>query len=269
MTMRLTIIGGGTMGAAFAEVLLKREIVAGDQLSIVESNLPRMIDLRAQLGCCVDFEFGAVSTADVVVLAVKPQDFPNVADNIAAHLPANAVIISIMAGVSLAALARAFGAERPIARCMPNIALTVGAAMSTYVGSAALADMHCALVERILGAGGAVLRLRDESLMDAVTALTGSGPAYLFYVFEHLVKVACELGFSEQEAKLLLTHTAGGAIELWRQQECSLSELRAQVTSKGGTTEAALKVFIEAGVGAAFERAVRQATERAAELCRG
>lgn len=258
------------MGAAIARSVITSESLPATSVSIIERDVQRGRELKEELQCLVYNQLEDVSApADVIVLAVKPQQSKEVCDQLSRSLHPHQLIISIMAGVPLATL-RSILADHPhIVRCMPNMPLKLSAGMSVL---SAAAQCEVRLVERaqqIFQAGGSAFVVQDESLLDAATAVSGSGPAYVYYLFDHWCRNAVALGFSEEQAHLLVSMTMHGALQMIEQSGDSPSELCRQVCSKGGTTERAIAAFDEQDLPAAFRAGMRASYERSKELLLG
>jgi pyrroline-5-carboxylate reductase len=208
----------------------------------------------------------AVAGAGVVVMAVKPQVMGAVLT--ALPLDRAQLVISIAAGVPIASIERWSAVTQPVVRCMPNTPALLGAGITGLFANRAVDAAGRALAERILGAAGRTLWLDQEDQLDAVTAVSGSGPAYFFYLMEAMIEAGEALGLSRTVATELTLETAYGAALMARQRDAEPARLRQNVTSPGGTTERALRILDEAGVRAAVGTAVRGAAERARELAR-
>ncbi len=210
----------------------------------------------------------AISGADIVVLAVKPQLMKLVCEPLQADLKdKKTLIISIAAGVSIANLNLWLGGQTmPIVRCMPNTPALVQAGMTGLYANNEVSHQQHELAENILRSVGSTLWLSDEDKLDAVTAVSGSGPAYYFLVMEAMQDAAQKLGLTADESRLLVLQTAFGAAKLALESEDDAGTLRQRVTSKGGTTEAALKTLIDGGLPALFEDALKSAENRSIEL---
>ncbi len=202
--------------------------------------------------------------SEVVVLAVKPQQMRDAAAALKPHLK-RPLVLSIAAGVRAKTIADWLAAGS-IVRAMPNMPALIRAGVTAAVALPDVSSAQKASADKILSAVGAVIWLDDEALLDGVTALSGSGPAYVFYFIEAMQAAAFELGFDEAQARALTLHTFAGAAQLAMQSDESASALREKVTSKGGTTAAALASFERDKVDEAIARAVRAAAERAREL---
>jgi pyrroline-5-carboxylate reductase len=208
-----------------------------------------------------------LQSCDLVVWAVKPQSFAQAAAACAGRT-AQALHLSIMAGVRCATLQAATGSER-IVRAMPNTPALIGKGIAGLYALPAVTTAQCALAEQVLAPTGSTLWVKRESDLDAVTALSGSGPAYVFYVIEAMLQAGIEMGLDAQAARQLAQETMAGAAALAMQSDESLATLRERVTSKGGTTHAALTSMETDGVKAAIVKALHAARARAEELGRG
>jgi pyrroline-5-carboxylate reductase len=265
--MKVTFLGGGNMARALIGGLVRQGFAPLD-IEVVEPKAENRERLVADFGInvCASAQESAWS-ADLVVLAVKPQQMKEALAPLADGLRQQ-VVVSIAAGLSLATLSRWLGGYGKIVRCMPNTPALVGAGMT---GLCALPDVSLnerLAAERVLAAAGKTVWIVDEARMDAVTALSGSGPAYLFLFIEALQDAAVTLGFSADDARLLAVETVAGSARLAVAADEPVSVLRERVTSKGGTTAAALQVFDERGFKDIVLAAVRAAQARGTELGR-
>ena len=207
----------------------------------------------------------ATAEADTLVIAVKPQDLRAALAGLAIDVTQK-LVVSIAAGVRLDALSRWLGGHRRIVRCMPNTPALVGAGISGLYAPGEVSEADRKKAETILRAVGEVAWLREERLLDPVTAVSASGPAYVFWFIEQLAAFAEQTGIPRDDALRLAKHCVFGAGKLALQSDASPTELRKGVTSKGGTTEAALNVFAEEKLAERFARALDAATRRGAEL---
>ncbi len=261
----LTIVGCGNMGRAFAEGLIRSGIVSSDSLELVERRAERREALIQELGCrCSD----SLTTlgSDYLLLAVKPQDLGECAKVCAPLLKKDTVVISLLAGVSLNVLQKALNGHALVVRSMPNLPAIIGSGMTAFYCAPELPEKRREEVQKIFDAVGESLELKKEDMLNAATAISGSGPAYLYYVLNAWKAAAQDLGFSLAEANILIAQTLTGAAWLWADNDHDEDVLRARVASKGGTTEAAIRVLSEGDVAAIFRRAIRRASERSAEL---
>jgi pyrroline-5-carboxylate reductase len=264
---RLAFIGGGNMAAALIGGLTKRGL-ASERVVVADPSQDQLDRLVRDYGVKTAADnVSAVKGAEVVILAVKPQLLRGVALNLAPHLAETPpLLISIAAGIPHAALARWFGPKIPVIRTMPNRPALNGFGATGLFAPPGVGAANRALAEMIMAAVSATVWVEHESQMDTVTALSGSGPAYFFLFMEALEAAAHERGLPNDVAHQLTLETAFGAAQMARQSTDSLATLREQVTSKGGTTAAALEVLNAAGLRAIVAHAVAAADRRSAEL---
>ena len=262
-TTRIAFIGGGNMASAIIGGLIRQGLPA-TQVMVVEPFEATRALLNSQHGVQAHPAPGPfLADADLIVWAVKPQSFREAAAPVA-PLAGRALQLSVMAGIRAADIAAASGSAR-IVRCMPNTPALVGRGMTgLFDASGAPADRQ--LAETVIRTTGDVLWVEREEQLDAVTALSGSGPAYVFYFLEAMQQAGVELGLTPEQARALAVGTFAGGAHLAAQSAEPLATLRERVTSKGGTTHAALTALEQAGVKAAFVKAMHAACVRAAEL---
>jgi pyrroline-5-carboxylate reductase len=263
-------IGGGNMASALLGGLVaKGRPVAS--FRVVEPHAEARARLAAAYPGIALFEAAgdaSIAGADIVVLAVKPQQMRAAAAALAPAIAGDRrpVVLTIAAGIRIGDLARWLGGSPRIVRAMPNTPALIGRGISGVFAPAAVDAAGRALAAAVLEAAGEVVWVDAEERLDAVTAVSGSGPAYVFYFLEALEAAAAAQGFSAADARRLAYATVDGAVALAQRSEHEPAVLRAQVTSKGGTTEAALAVLEAAGVKAAIAAAVDAAARRAREL---
>jgi pyrroline-5-carboxylate reductase len=266
--MIVTFIGGGNMATA----LIGGRVAAGGtpaDIRVVEP-LPAPRDALAAkfagIGVFAATTAAVIAGADAVVLAVKPQQMRTAARALAPHVADVGVIVTIAAGIRTADLSRWLDGYRRIVRAMPNTPALVGAGISGAYATPEVDAKAREIAAAILGAAGDVVWCAREDALDGVTAVSGSGPAYVFYVLEGLEQAARDLGFGAPDARRLAYATVAGAMKLAQQSDADPATLRAQVTSKGGTTERALATLEARGVKAGLIAAVKDAAARAKEL---
>jgi pyrroline-5-carboxylate reductase len=261
----VAILGGGKMGAALLTGLLESGFEAAD-CSVAEADPDRRHELEAAHSGVrvVPSAAWAVADADVAVVAVKPGDVGSVLESALTALRDDALVISIAAGVTIAELEAAVPG-RPVVRAMPNTPALVGAGAAAVAAGSHASDAHVGTAEQLLGAVGIVERV-PEPLLDAVTGLSGSGPAYLFLVVEALIEAGVLNGLPRPVAVRLVEQTFLGSARLLAEGDDAPEALRAAVTSPGGTTAAGLAALEAHGVRAALLEAVTAATERSREL---
>jgi len=206
-------------------------------------------------------------TCDVIILAVKPQIMADIAKQLARLTrPPGQIIISVAAGITLDSLCGWFGADARVVRVMPNQPALIAEGMSGLCATAAVEPAHRATADYLLAATGKTAWFEDESLIDAVTAVSGSGPAYFYLIMEIMQDIAGEFGFDAETARILATQTALGAASVATQSNENLASLRERVTSPGGTTAAALKSLETSGIRDIFRKALLAARDRSIEL---
>ncbi len=263
MKLDLAFIGGGNMASAILGGLMRQGVEPGN-IQVVDPSPEAAERLRA-LGVAVAPQAHAdLACAQLVIWAVKPQVFAEAA-RAAAPYVGQALHLSVAAGITSNSIAAWLGSER-IVRAMPNTPALVGLGQTGLFARAAVTASDREAVERVLASTGACTWVQAEPLLDAVTALSGSGPAYFFYFIESMVRAGAAMGLTEAQAQQLAIGTMAGAAELARTSTDSPAVLREKVTSKGGTTYAALTHLQAKNVGAHFEEALEKARIRAAEL---
>lgn len=266
---RITFIGGGNMAQSLVGGLIANGYQA-DRLHIADPDPAKRMDLARRFRIHVhDDNREAVVRAKTVVFAVKPQVIKSVLTPLGPVLrEQESLVISIAAGVREPDISRWLGGQVPVVRTMPNTPALVGAGATALYANKYVSKAQRDLAESLLRAVGITQWLDDESLLDIVTALSGSGPAYFFQLMEILEATAVELGLPPQTARLLTLETALGAARMALESDEEPSRLRLRVTSPGGTTEAAMRVLESGGTHDLFHRALQAAANRAGELGR-
>ena len=262
--MKIAFLGGGNMANALVGGLIARGFERSS-ISVMEPSpaaRERIAAHAVRVSTAPDAAFGE---ADTLVIAVKPQDLRAALASLASRAREK-LVVSIAAGIRIDALARWLGGHRRIVRCMPNTPALVGAGITGLYASADVGREDRASAETILRAVGEVVWLREERLIDAVTAVSASGPAYVFWLIEQLAAFAEASGIPREDALRLAKNCVFGAGKLALESDAAPAELRRGVTSKGGTTEAALNVFAEERLAERFARALEAATRRGGEL---
>ena len=263
--MKITFLGGGNMANALIGGMLKQGMAATD-ITVVEPAAEACSRLSQTYAVnCLEAAKMLASAGDLLVLAVKPQQMKDAVAPLAGKL-GNAVVVSIAAGLDLATLSRFLGGHRRIVRCMPNTPALIGAGITGLCALPEVSADERAAAERVLGAVGSTLWIDDERQMDGVTALSGSGPAYVFLFIEAMQQAAADLGFKPEQGRRLAIETVQGAAALAAQSSDPAALLRERVTSKGGTTEAALQVMADNGVKEGIIAGIKAAEARGREL---
>ena len=260
----IAFIGGGNMASAIIGGLLRAGMKPA-QFIIVEPYAPQREKLVGEFGvAAVAAGDAGLAAASTIVWAVKPQLFGAAAEPIKAWL-GGALHLSVMAGIRSESIVAATGSER-VVRSMPNTPALIGEGIAGLFARAAVTAADRAAVERVLAPTGETLWVAQESDLDAVTALSGSGPAYVFFFLEAMMRAAADMGLDPEQGRRLAQATFKGATALARASDEPPETLRARVTSKGGTTYAAITAMESADVKAKFKAAIRAAHQRAAEL---
>ena len=262
--MKLGFIGGGNMAHALI-IGLKNQQFAMCDITVIELDANKRLELKQNLGVNASAELASIQTCDVIVLAIKPQQLPALAKTLAPLLKQQ-LLISIAAGIRLKDLSRWLDDYATIIRAMPNTPAQIQAGVTGLYALPGVSKAQIALADQVLSAAGSTLWLDSEEKLDAITAISGSGPAYIFYLIEALHEAALNLGLSEAQAKQLSIATFKGASLLADASTTPIATLRAQVTSKGGTTEQGLLSLQNSQVKQAIILATKKACERAKTL---
>jgi pyrroline-5-carboxylate reductase len=264
VNMKISFIGGGNMARALIGGLIAQGWQPGD-IGVVELDAGKRTQLQTEYGIAVSDQLPSVAMADIVVLAVKPQQLRDIAIFLGSLLR-DQLVISIAAGIRSADLIRWLGGYDAVVRVMPNTPAQIRSGVSALFAAPGVSAEQRAQAGDILAAVGTTVWLDAEAQMDAVTAVSGSGPAYVFYFIEAMQQAAQELGLSAEQARDLSLQTFLGASQLALQSTETPDVLRAQVTSKGGTTERALLSMETSGTKAAIVQALHAAADRSREM---
>ena len=267
MNINAAFVGGGNMGGALIRGLIARGMPANN-IRVGEAHQPRRASLAEELGVHTTADNReAVTGADVVVLAVKPQDLAMTVRAVAPVLARRRpVVLSIAAGIRVADIQGWCGPGIAVVRAMPNRPALNSAGASALYAPAGLAPQQRKLAEDALAAVGTTVWVDEEDALDVVTALSGSGPAYFFLLAELMADAAVDFGLTRESAQELAIQTLFGSGRMARDSDGDLARLRAEVTSKGGTTEAALRVFDASNLRGIVATALKAATERGREM---
>ena len=264
--MRITILGGGVMGEIITRSILNKHIVESDQLVIADIDESKRRRLSKNYG--VKTAKSAVRNmdkTDLLIICLKPQGCGNILENLRGRIKKDALVISSMAGIGIKSLQTLLG-HKNIVRSMPNIPARIGEGMTVWYSEKNIPHLQILLSKMVFQSFGKELEVFDENMIDAATAISGSGPAYIFYVAEKLISASESLGFGHKESLRMIRQTFQGAMDLWDETSLSPGHLRQMVTSEKGTTEAAISCFEKLGTGAVFNEGVNAAYKRAKEL---
>ncbi len=261
--MRIAILGGGVMGETLATGLLRRE--PRPSVVIAEKRAERAEELAALLDVDLADPAAAVTGADVVILVVKPQDTMALLADIGSDIRPGALVVSIAAGVRTSAIEEAVSVGANVVRAMPNTPARIDQGVTGISGGSGCSPEALAVAEDLMESVGLVVTVPEE-LQDAVTAVSGSGPAYLFYLAEAMTAAGVELGLDEDDAVRMVNQTLLGAAMLLSTSGEPAAELRRKVTSPGGTTAAAIAAMDARDIGAGVQAALAAARDRSREL---
>lgn len=241
--MNVLLIGAGNMGRTFGHGFIQTGTVSPTELYVLDrgSSKAPLIKSFSQNDLKTSPD-PFIRDMDLLIVCVKPQDFSALAESIRPYLHKDQIVLSIMAGITVSRLQQELGLPK-VVRAMPNLPSQIGMGMTVFTISEEVSRVETFTVQNLLSTTGKVLFVENESLIDASTAVSGSGPAYVFYIMQGMIDRAKHMGFSESEARMLVMQTFMGSIHLLQQDELSCEEWIRKVSSRGGTTEAALQQF--------------------------
>lgn len=265
----ITIIGTGNMGSAILTGIVRNNLTAPENVHAADKHEARLQELQGTYGVQPFADNrAAVADADVVMLCVKPQHVDAVMQELKHHLPAKTLVISIVAGASLARLSEGLQHDR-IIRTMPNTPAQIGQGITVWTATDTVSEAQMTLARGILQAFGVEVQVQEENFLDMATALSGSGPAYVYLFMEAMIDAGVHLGFPRNVAEQLVVQTLRGSVEYFDTVKEHPAKMRNDVTSPGGTTTAALYYLEKAGFRTAISRAIWAAYERSVELGQG
>lgn len=264
--MQVAIIGYGNMGKTYARSFIHSRFIKADDIFIFrKENANHETDTEIPSQNFYNGLHEKIAQVDIVIMAVKPQDFEELAQNLCGFLTPNQLILSVMAGVTISKLQSSLKVAK-IIRSMPNIPTQVGMGLTVFSASNDVDRKEVFIIQNLINTTGKSIYVENESLIDGATAVSGSGPAYVFYFMNAMIKAGLELGFTQSEAELLVNQTFLGSVYLQQGNSLSNEEWIAKVASKGGTTEAALTVFNQSEIEKNIINGVKKANFRAIEL---
>ncbi len=267
--MKIAIIGGGNMGITYAKAFVRSNIVKQDELLIIEKHDEKREELKKEGIALLSNEINdELLKYNIIISAVKPQDFKVMASSLKEHMHADQLVISIMAGITINNIQQLLG-HKKVVRAMPNTPAQLGFGISAFAAAPDVSFEDISIVDTLFETTGKSIFMKDEQLIDAVTALSGSGPAYFYYIVKHMIEAGKQMGVEEPVAAMLVKQTMLGAFQIMNNSKQSLDEMIKMVASKGGTTEAALNMFEEKQVGKNIIEALNAAEKRAKELSNG
>lgn len=264
--MKILIIGGGNMGMTYAQSFLRAHITTPEDMMILEKSEEKAVELaKKNIGTVFGHAEDCLHIADLIILAVKPQDCDKLFESLRPMVNPQQVFLSIMAGVKIETIVNSLGAPKVI-RSMPNLPAQVGMGMTAFTSSDDVTRIELVMVQNLINTTGKSIYVEKEEAIDAATAISGSGPAYVYYFMDAMIKAALEMNFSESEAELLVKQTFRGAVDLYNKSDFTCEEWIKKVSSKGGTTEAAMRSFVKNEVYKDIIEGANAALNRAVEL---
>jgi pyrroline-5-carboxylate reductase len=266
---KFAIIGAGTMGEAIIAGLLKQKLTSPENIYASEPRLERCEELQIKYGIKTSTQNAQVlADADVVLLSVKPQVLDKVLNELKGFIPSEAVVISIIAGATIEKISNGL-AHQAVVRTMPNTPGQIGKGITVWFASNAVAEKHLTKVLLMLQALGENVQVDEEYYLDMATAVSGTGPMYVYLFMEAFMDSAVHLGFSRHVAEKLVIDTIRGSVDYYESQSVHVADLRNKVTSPGGTSAAALYYLEKAGFRTAISRAIWAAYSRSQQLGKG
>jgi len=265
MESKVVFVGAGNMAEAIVSGMVAADFCTPEKIVLTDIRPERLADLEAEHGVSTSTDNSVVKNAEIVVLAVKPQMMEEVLKGIAPVLRKETLVISIAAGIPASKIEAVLGDGARVVRVMPNTPALIGKGASALAAGTLADEADMEVAEAILNCVGLTVRV-EESQIDAVTALSGSGPAYVFYLLEGMLAAADEMGLEKETARTLALQTVEGAARLMKDSGEEAADLRAKVTSKGGTTEAAIRSLDAAGVKESIINALKAAEAKSVEL---
>lgn len=256
------------MGLTFAKSFINSHVVTPEQLMILEKDKgDKIATLQSYKLAQILSDYSKVREAELIILSVKPQDAPALFEQIAAHVEDNQVVLSIMAGITIKTIAEKLNVKK-IIRAMPNLPSQIGLGMTAFTSTPEVSRFEEQWIQNLLQTTGKTLNVQNEKTIDAVTAISGSGPAYIYYFMDSMMRAATEMGIKNSEAEMLVQQTFLGALNLFKQSSYNCTEWIGKVASKGGTTEAAIQHFDKTKLDKIIIEGAKAAFKRAEELGR-
>ncbi len=254
------------MGMTYAQSFLRSKIAQKEDLMILERSPEKAAELaKKEIGTIYGEPSECLQNADLVILAVKPQDAQKLFKTIKALIDPQQVFLSIMAGVKIDTIQNALHVTKVI-RAMPNLPAQIGMGMTAFTSTDDVTRIELVMVQNLLNTTGKTVYVDSEEAIDASTAISGSGPAYVFYFMQSMIEAAKGMGFSQSEAELLVAQTFKGAVDLYQKGNFNCAEWIQKVASKGGTTEAALNTWYTNNLKSSIQQGAISAQKRAEEL---
>ena len=267
LVKKLVFVGAGSMAEAMISGIGASGLLPGEKIWVTnKQDTNRLKTLEQKYGINTTYDSGMLfKDADAVVLAMKPKDAASAIEEIKSYLPEGTLVISVLAGVSIETIESAAGKSLAVARAMPNTSAAIGKSATALAVNSLVNEAQKTLVQELFNTIGLTTNV-EEYQLDAVTGLSGSGPAYIYYLVEAMEKSAAEIGLEKQTAKQLIIQTLLGAAEMLTKSDKEPAQLRFEVTSPGGTTEAGISILEQHGVQTAFVSCIKEATAQSKRL---
>jgi len=263
--MKISFIGGGNIGRAMLSAIIDKGLTTSENITVSDKNNARLQQLKEDFSVNISSNLDIIAGGEIIILAIKPQNLDEVMTEVGGRLKPDQLVLSIIAGKSIATIRQGLN-YNTIVRAMPNTPAQIGQGMTIWTATDEVTEKQRASVGSILGAMGKEVYVADEGYIDMATAVSGSGPAYIFLFMESLINAAVELGLPPETARELVLQTVTGSVKYASQSDKGLAQLREMVTSPGGTTAEAIKT-LETGMFAELvKKAVAAAYRRAREL---
>ena len=264
--MNVLIIGFGNMGQTYANSFVSSGFVLPQNIYVLNRS---EVQKKKQFSVPKENYFlkpeKNIFDVDIVILAVKPQDFNDLSNSIASYITNEHIVLSVMAGISIESIKSKLNCTK-VVRSMPNIPTQIGQGMTVFSTSNEVDRKELFVIQNLINTTGKSISVEDENMLNAATAISGSGPAYVYFFMEAMINAAVELGFTSSEATFLVNQTFSGAVQLQNRSSLSHEEWIQKVASKGGTTEAALKIFDTFEVKKEIMQGIFEANERSKQL---
>lgn len=264
--MKILVIGAGNMGLTYAEGMSKSKRLNNENIMVLDKSEEKLKELNeiSYFDAYKEFE-DCVPQADIIFIAVKPYHSDSVFEAIKPYLNPKQMAVSVMAGVTIETIKAGTGLTK-VVRSMPNLPAQIGQGLTSFIATSEVSEEEVSLVEDLLNTTGKSIQVESERFIDASTGISGSGPAYVFYFMQSMMEAAEKMGFSKDDATLLVSQTFKGAVELFNQSDLTPKSWMEKVASKGGTTQAALDSMDKNNVNKLIQEAAYAAFDRAVEL---
>lgn len=264
--MRIAIVGMGNMGCTFANGFINSRFINPTDVLIYTRSQSASEDSRNIHKLSYRYKLDSdMKSCDIVIIAVKPQDFTALVDDLRKYVHQEQIVVSVMAGISIDRLKQDLGVNK-IVRSMPNLPTQIGKGMTVFTASEELDRKELFIIQNLINTTGKSVYVTEEEKIDAATAVSGSGPAYVFYFMEAMIQAAISYGFEPSQAELLVKQTISGALGLYEANSLSTHDWIAKVSSKGGTTEQAINYFNEMEVMDKLKEGINRAKEQSVLL---